>query len=517
MSILGRTSGALVVAVVLLAGCGDKSIDTRWADETVSPDASAAETVGAAAADGQAFDGADWDGWTATFADVRHVEDDDVDVLLARVDDLRAATWTAGYAGSGAEIAWTPEHVRVTGGPVAVHLDPTLGDTDDSFLAVCVAGGGCVVPPEAEDAFDDPSLFTMAGESVMAVMTTALLTAEDVEEVLDEGTVFLTTIASPMGDLDCLVHAADDRAPSSLEGKEIDLTETQDGQDVRVSLCVDGRGLVVVSPSRGSFTTYASWRPGVDGDVTEQVEPPDYVPTTPAPGAELVDVFWGAWEPVYADVRATTDEEVDALRDRAAGLASRDWTATDATYGMEISYTPTRARVSIEGMLDAYTDPRNRSEEWEMVICDDEGCSHVGPDTEVDAPHLTGSFSDAMIYTGLGAIRSQTRPPLGLGEHTALATVDSPVGPLDCVVTGARARDVEVDALEGLALTLDPSAVDPDEGPFLLPVCVDSRGLVIIDGTGLMGYNPVRSWHEGVDGPMDYPFEVEEYGAEGNR
>ena len=82
------------------------------------------------------------------------------------------------------------------------------------------------------------------------------------------------------------------------------------------------------------------------------------------------------------------------------------------------------------------------------------------------------------------------------------------MGPLDCLVRGRAARELET--LEGAS-----AVPDPDQTSWTADVarlCVDQRGLVARTEVLMTPVIVYSSWREGVDGPVDaYPAPVVDY------
>ena len=58
----------------------------------------------------------DWEGWRGVYGELRPATDEVVAELRARVAGRNATAWTLHEAETGAEIAYTPEHVRASWG-----------------------------------------------------------------------------------------------------------------------------------------------------------------------------------------------------------------------------------------------------------------------------------------------------------------------------------------------------------------------------------------------------------------
>jgi len=79
--------------------------------------------------------------WAPEYADVRPATDADLEGLRTRVHELNASSYTASLDELGAEVASTPEHVRIWFGEFDLHLDPDRVATEDEWpYVMCCAG-----------------------------------------------------------------------------------------------------------------------------------------------------------------------------------------------------------------------------------------------------------------------------------------------------------------------------------------------------------------------------------------
>ena len=93
-----------------------------------------------------------------------------------------------------------------------------------------------------------------------------------------------------------------------------------------------------------------------------------------------------------------------------------------------------------------------------------------------------------------------------------MATVDSPTGPLDCLVSGGAAHLHE--RLEGRALALESDPVQRDDREPLSTTCVNERGLVVLTLPSLLApVVPYTSFEAGVSDDFDEHGDPVPYGT----
>ena len=223
-------------------------------------------------------------------------------------------------------------------------------------------------------------------------------------------------------------------------------------------------------------------------DIADGDDPGSVAVSDPGPAFEGAD--WDSWTGVYSDVRPASDEDVAELRARVAERNATSWTATDAEdQGAEVHLDPSR-------------EP--------YVLCAEGECVRIGPDAEVKGPHVTNNALDSMTFVVQSLVYWQRHDgAVRLVDPMVRATVDTPVGPLDCLVRGQSEDDL--DDLEGASAVPDPDA-SPADGPRLAPWCVDQRGLVTRTEDVMTPVILYSSWQEGVDGDIEtYPAPVVDY------
>jgi hypothetical protein len=466
----------------------------------------------------EAVTNASWDDWTGVYGEIRPATDKVVGELRARVAELNASEWTAYEGVSGAEISYRPDHLRASWGFLDLHLDPR-GELDETPFVVCEQDGGCTeMDPQDDDAVDVQALADTV-VTAYALLAAQLASDEPLDDILEEGfATSVATVESPIGNLDCLLHAPPDSDVQDLVGTEVVASPDGSVEEAFVSRCVDARGLVVLDATSFPITLqYESWRPGVDDDVAELVAP-DGVEAPPVdPTGEVDGVRWSAWEGVFRDVRPATKADVVALRDRIVARNRTSWTGVIADSGTELTYTPTHVRVVTgEGYLELHLDPRkvDTGRGWfqsSYVFClsgEEISCARVTSGSSSDLPHLVNNGVDTLLYGQMALVVRQSAAPVRRSGRTVAATVDSPVGSLDCLVDG------DPDALAELEGAKVPSVTEPWVGgpgaPW--PTCVDGRGLVVISPDALDPVTEYASWREGVDGDVrEYPAPVVDY------
>lgn len=218
------------------------------------------------------------------------------------------------------------------------------------------------------------------------------------------------------------------------------------------------------------------------------------------------DVSWGDWEGVYTEVRPATDADVEAVRTRVEARNSTSWTAEWDELGMTLSISPQHVRAAM-GQAEWHFEPGAEPMKSSYVICvDEDGCLRIGTDATADGPHLTNNYLDSMTFLIQGMLLAQRRgEELALEDPMAFAVVDTPIGPLDCLVQGPREK---LDALEGASVLLE---TDPLEAA-LAPFCVDPRGLVTLTDDLFTPAVFYSSWREGVAENHDaYPSPLRDY------
>ena len=396
--------------------------------------------------------GADWDAWTGVYGTVRPASEELIAELRARVDARNQTSWTAVEAGSGAVIAYTPDHVRVSWGYVDLHLDAeALHDLVAPFT-VCDEAACHDVDPEVDGSEDDvPALPPTAGAAYASVQAQQV-SEEDLADVLNEGIVSVARVESPVGPLDCLVHAESKKEVEHLPGADL-VVGSGSMHEPWASLCVDQRGLVVLGLGEPGIAVFESWQPGVDDDVTSLVPAAGLGDPDPVdPTGDYERAAWSTWEGVYEDVRPATEAYVAAVRERVLARNTTSWTGVVDELGMTLSVTPDHVRADFGGGVEVHLDPYREP----YVVCAQDECVRIGPDAEPEGPHVTNDFLDgmtfyvqAMVYWQLHDRAIRLQPPM------VAATVETPVGPLDCLVRGRAARELET--LEGASAVPIPT------------------------------------------------------------
>ena len=251
----------------------------------------------------------------------------------------------------------------------------------------------------------------------------------------------------------------------------------------------------------------------------------------PGPGEwsdfQVQAAAWSSWAPVVRNVRPATEGDVDTVASRARAVLGREFTATaGAPFG---EYTLTRGRLRSHvrfgpqerPVLDVYADQAaladpdpQRLMAVPLTVCPhaERSCfTLTGKDSPGDRPHLFDVLTDSLVYLAAGAMTAQTQGPAfldavrGQGVALATATVESPLGALDCVVVAQSAPDL--DALEGTQIKPGNSTAGHAE------LCIDRRGLVVLAPGQLL--SPVTPWTSlrtsTSHGQDAYPFPVRPY------
>lgn len=225
------------------------------------------------------------------------------------------------------------------------------------------------------------------------------------------------------------------------------------------------------------------------------------------------------WEPSYGDVRPATADDVESLSQRVRDLNATSYTVEAPLMGLEIASTPDHLRVRFggggAGGFDLHLDPTDTTGTLlgSFVICSavDDSCVEVGEELpEGGGPHLFNNGIDSIVFLASSIVGAQLALPDDLDKATyelgSSATVDSPSGVLDCLVTGGTAE--QRGQLEGqpIELMADPVYREGDSEP-LSTVCVDGHGLVVVTLPSLVaGVVPYGSFEPGVPADLsDHP------------
>jgi hypothetical protein len=505
--------GFVAVLVLLAASaCTDSSSSEVPLDDLV-PDSAA--PVADPAADLVVSD-VDWDGWTPVYGELRPADDEAVAEIRQRVTDLNASSWTAHEALTDTELAYTPEHARGSWDHVDLHVDPRE-DVYDATYTACLEDGCVELDNEDGDAAQERAEAMLGAQGAWAfgdILRKQLGFPDSMADSLDEGEFALAAVESPAGPWDCLVNAERRADLRKLLGTTMAVEGDGPVPDTFVSWCVDGRGLVLLDNREGrTLPQYDSWHPGVDGAATQLVPA---VAVTDAPidaAGDYEGALWATWQGVYEDVRPATRADVARLRARVKARNRTSWTGVVDVLGAEVAVSPRHARVRA-GIAEWHFEPGVTPMRPPYVLCVQEACVRVGKDADSHGlPHLFNNDLDWTTFTLQVLLAAQWGGvgPVPLDGSTVSAVVDSPVGPLDCLVSGEQEY---LSGLEGAKVGIN--AEDDVEGP---PFCVDQRGLVQqVDGAGLFGIQmPYTDWHEGVmDDIDDYPFPVRDYNQAGD-
>jgi hypothetical protein len=233
---------------------------------------------------------------------------------------------------------------------------------------------------------------------------------------------------------------------------------------------------------------------------------------------------WRSWKPVLRDVRPASEDDLEAVASRSRAVLDRQFTATvEGPYG-EYTLTRGEARSHVRfglqdsPFVDVYADQSaladpdpQRLLAVPLTVCphSERTCFTItGTESAGDRPHLFDTLTDSFVYVASAAMTAQTRAPAFLdsvrGQDLALgtATVESPLGTLDCVVvTDDPGR---LAALEGQEPSPPGAAADHGE------LCVDPRGLVVIaPGEALSAATPWTSLRTSTpSGQEAYPYPV---------
>ena len=234
--------------------------------------------------------------------------------------------------------------------------------------------------------------------------------------------------------------------------------------------------------------------------------------TEEGPSETRATTSYESWRPTYADVRPATEADVDLVRERVDELNASSYTAALELFDAEVASTPEHVRVRFgqggEGEIDLHLDPRRTDTDGPLsyVVCfaATDSCSEVGPESSSgEAPHMFGNMVDSWVHMLAEVVGAQRSLVEGLSaSETSYATIGSPLGTLDCLVSGGSAE--ERAGLEGQAVDLGPDPVVREGEPLpVFPVCVDEHGLVITIPSLLTPIAPYTSFESGVPAGID--------------
>jgi hypothetical protein len=215
----------------------------------------------------------------------------------------------------------------------------------------------------------------------------------------------------------------------------------------------------------------------------------------PVPGAE-----WLRWHPTYTHVRKAGARALAKLGNLVAARNASEWTATDELRGVTVAYTPSHVRVSVP-RAEFYLDLGPSGPAPTYVMCLERSCVDAGAGVVTWGPELTNAYLETMAAYVRDVVSRQAH--LGVFARrgpTMLATVDTPDGPLACVVHAPELALLQ--GLEGTDVRRGPGTRAARQG--VVPSCVDAHGLVVPVDANL----PTGGWSgfsEGVSGDVEGP------------
>ena len=197
-------------------------------------------------------------------------------------------------------------------------------------------------------------------------------------------------------------------------------------------------------------------------------------------GEAFADADWSEWTSTYTDVRPADEAALEGFVKRTTALNESAWTAEVEPDWLQITTPLSTCACGCAAPGSTCTSTRARS--WRSLpftVCDD-ACSETSLAQE--HPGAQGGSLPARFGSAIAVLATQlTMERLSGQIHDAdvtgyLATLGSPVGPLDCFVTTPDGTDAS--ELEGTPMVLDePGAPTP-------VICVDARGLAIMPPGG---------------------------------
>jgi hypothetical protein len=244
----------------------------------------------------------------------------------------------------------------------------------------------------------------------------------------------------------------------------------------------------------------------------------------PGPGSDPVQAAdYDTWQPIYRAVRAATEDDLLDLRERVDKLDASAYTVQVPTMGLEVARSPEHVRVSLGDGWELHLDPDSAGKELfdigPFVLCslDDDTCTEVGEDLEGGGgPHLFNNGLDTLLFTAGALVQAQEAAAVWLRstdpDGASVAVVDSPAGPLDCLLTGGR--EGQHARLEGRPIELDADPFSSGRRRPLSTTCLDERGLLVLTLPSLLApVVPYASFQEGVPDDFDQHAQPVPYGA----
>jgi hypothetical protein len=156
-------------------------------------------------------------------------------------------------------------------------------------------------------------------------------------------------------------------------------------------------------------------------------------------------------------VRKAGARALAELVNLVAARNASEWTAQDELRGVTVAYTPSQVRVTVPRAA-FYLDLGPSGPGSAYVMCVACSCVDAGAGVVTWGPELTNTYLETMAAYVRDVVSDQVRTGVFARRGpTMLATVDTPDGPLACVVHGTKP------AL--LALAGRPSVTRPGPAP----------------------------------------------------
>ena len=233
---------------------------------------------------------------------------------------------------------------------------------------------------------------------------------------------------------------------------------------------------------------------GATADITEPVAPqataePDEGETD---HGSVSDVTWDGWDPSYQEARMATPADLAELTSRVQGLNASEWTAI-LRDDVELAAGAGHVRATIAQGATLHLDPASLGS---FVLCvEGDGCV----EEELSPTPDEGDVLTPMAVYLIDALRAQRSPGFHLDDETAYAVIDSPAGPLECLV-GLRGADLR--NLQGARP--DTGEGEPPPGTATEDrVCVDQRGLVLLSRVRTTPLLELTGWQPGAPDGFD--------------
>jgi hypothetical protein len=241
---------------------------------------------------------------------------------------------------------------------------------------------------------------------------------------------------------------------------------------------------------------------------------PSPIPSPPSTTATRPE--WKSWEPTFRDVRPATGSDRADFTARVTGTAAGEWTMVDSLTGIEIAYTPTHVRLRqrlqlSDEAVEVHVDPRRQGGDMvpPMVFCFVAACTYYEGRSDPGIEYFDDTDFDE-INIGVPLVLTGLRLFDGFPEDrpASYAVVDSPAGPLDCIVVGDDERDIDHLNLTGKPVIISFQEAYDNGEPYT-SICLGANDAMVITGSVFNPVLAVSDWRPGADDDIAaYPTEV---------